>query len=488
MIRPLIAMLLLLAGLALPMPSPRHLPRWRGFNLLEHFQAESCRPFREEDFRLISELGFNFVRLPLDYRAWIVGGDASRIDPSKLRDIDEAVAFGQRYGVHVCINLHRAPGYCVGAPAEARDLFTDAEALRLCALHWATFARRYRGVPSTQLSFNLINEPMVAHDADYVRVVRVLTEAIRREDPQRLIIADGTHWGNTPVDALASLGIAQATRGYEPMMLTHYRAKWITGSDAWTVPRWPMAEVEPYLYGPWHKGICGPLVIMSHRRGAQTLRLRVDRVSKQALLVISADGREVLRRSFTPGPGVGDWKEVHYKPQWRVYQNRYDCDCVVTLPAGTKRIEVSNLEGDWLRWSSLTLEGPEGAVRVSPNWEWGVHPQTLDIDARGAVTSSEMRDRDWLRVHQNVPWKRLEARGVGVMVGEFGCYNQTPHHVALRWMRDNLENWRDAGWGWALWNFRGSFGPLDSGRSDVRYEDFHGHKLDREMMDLLRRS
>ena len=28
---------------------------------------------------------------------------------------------------------------------------------------------------------------------------------------------------------------------------------------------------------------------------------------------------------------------------------------------------------------------------------------------------------------------------------------------------------------------------MDSGRADVEYEDFEGHKLDRKMLDLLRR-
>jgi hypothetical protein len=39
--------------------------------------------------------------------------------------------------------------------------------------------------------------------------------------------------------------------------------------------------------------------------------------------------------------------------------------------------------------------------------------------------------------------------------------------------------WKEAGWGWALRDFRGSFGVLDSDRADARYETFHGHKLDR---------
>ncbi len=53
-------------------------------------------------------------------------------------------------------------------------------------------------------------------------------------------------------------------------------------------------------------------------------------------------------------------------------------------------------------------------------------------------------------------------------------------------MRDCLELWKEAGWGWALWNFRGSFGLLDSKRADVKYEKFRGCELDREMLELLR--
>ena len=52
-------------------------------------------------------------------------------------------------------------------------------------------------------------------------------------------------------------------------------------------------------------------------------------------------------------------------------------------------------------------------------------------------------------------------------------------------MRDQLGLWRDAGWGWALWNLRGSFGVLHSGRTDVNYEAFRGHQLDREMLKVL---
>jgi endoglucanase len=39
--------------------------------------------------------------------------------------------------------------------------------------------------------------------------------------------------------------------------------------------------------------------------------------------------------------------------------------------------------------------------------------------------------------------------------------------------------------GYALWNLRGSFGIVDSGRTDVIYEEWHGHQLDRAFLKLL---
>jgi len=35
---------------------------------------------------------------------------------------------------------------------------------------------------------------------------------------------------------------------------------------------------------------------------------------------------------------------------------------------------------------------------------------------------------------------------------------------------------------------RGSFGILDSGRTDIELEDWHGHKLDRRLLTLLQKS
>jgi len=329
-------------------PSAAKLPRWRGFNLLEKFTArrEGNPAFREEDFQMMQGWGFDFARLPMSYHCWSEPDPARwlKMDEAQLKHIDDVVELGRKHGVHVNLNFHRAPGYCVNPPKEPLDLWKDEQALDACAFHWAQFAKRFKGIANSRLSFDLLNEPNDLPEDTYARVVKRLVEAIRAEDPKRLIIADGLKWGNKPVHSLAALGIAQSTRGYAPMRISHHEANWINGSQNWSEPTWP-------------------------------------------------------------------------------------------------------------------LKIKEGDV-------W---------------------DKERLRKEQIAPWKKLEAEGVGVHVGEWGPFNQTPHQVALAWMRDQLELWQEAGWGWAMWNFRGPFGPLDSGRADVKYEDFRGHKLDREMLKVLQR-
>ena len=192
------------------------------------------------------------------------------------------------------------------------------------------------------MSFDLLNEPSGVDNATYARFVERMTSAIRGEDSGRLIIADGTEVGTRPVPEIISLRVAQATRGYQPMEVSHYLAPWSPGEGKYPKPTWPLA-----------------------------------------------------------------------------------------------------------------MEG-------------------------------KLLDKDWLKRECIDPWKKLEAQGVGLFVGEWGAYRETPHEIFLAWAKDQLELWKEAGWGWALWNFRGDFGPLDSQRKDVQYEEFEGHLLDRKMLELLK--
>jgi endoglucanase len=159
-----------------------------------------------------------------------------------LAQVDQAVALGKKHGVHINLNLHRAPGYCVTPPKEPLDLWKDAQALDASCAHWAMIAKRFKGIPNRELSFDLLNEPPDIAAETYTRVITRLVEAIRGEDAQRLIIADGLKWGRDPVEGLVELKIAQSTRGYDPMRISHHKANWVKGSDQWPEPTWPLEE------------------------------------------------------------------------------------------------------------------------------------------------------------------------------------------------------------------------------------------------------
>ena len=226
--------------------------RWHGFNLLGMFcqtkmeagdtRIRGCFP--EDHFLWMHEWGFNFARLPLDYRFFVEKGDWMKPSESQLRKLDEAVRYGRRHGIHVQINFHRAPGYCCNPPQEPKSLFRDREPLVAFTNMWSVLAKRYRGIPNEELSFDLLNEPAPvkfygATPSNYAVVARAAFAAIRSADEDRFIMSDGWRWGIEPVMELHPFDHAsgESIHCYEPHALTHYRV--FRPDDRRPCPAWP---------------------------------------------------------------------------------------------------------------------------------------------------------------------------------------------------------------------------------------------------------
>ncbi len=237
--------------------------------------ATSLTPYAELDFRWIADWGFDFVRLPLSYTHWIKANDPFQIDESGpgLARLDRAVELAERHHLHVCLNLHRAPGYCVNPERrEPFNLWRDAAASEAFCLHWRTLARRYQGVGKASMSFDLLNEPPPLRPywpggfnrVKHARVMRAAVAAIRDVDAERTIILDGLNFGRRPCPELADLpNVAQSCRAYEPFELSHYRADWVPRRGQWSRPAWPLRrdhfgrrwsrERLERVYAPWAK-------------------------------------------------------------------------------------------------------------------------------------------------------------------------------------------------------------------------------------------
>ena len=342
------------------------LPKWKGFNLLDFFSsdpAQSRQATTEDNFRWMRDWGFDFVRIPMAYPYYldidrnrnITKEEVYKIDNAAVDRIDKLVTLAQQYGMHVSLNLHRAPGYCVNAGFyEPYNLWRDEEAQNAFYFHWNFWANRYKSVSEKKISFDLVNEPSMREDMNdqhskrsavpgdvYRKVAKGAAEAIRKENPSHLVIADGNNVGNTVIPEIIDLNIGQSCRGYNPGIISHYKAPWANKDpENLPEPKWPGQVGDKYL-------------------------------SRQML-------------------------EEYYKP-----------------------------------------------------------------------------------------WIDLTKQGVGVHCGECGCWNKTPHNVFLAWFSDVLDILGENNIGFALWEFSGDFGVLNSRRTDVAYEDWHGQKLDRKLLTLL---
>ena len=461
--------------------------QWRGFNLLEKFTLNQNAPFKEDDFKWIAELGFNFVRLPVDYRCYVEKGDWLKFREDVLKDIDQAIEFGAKHNIHVCLNLHRAPGFCINPPAEASDLWTNEEALSAFVAHWVMFAKRYKNIAPERLSFNLLNEPMRNTRATYLKVFCRTIEAIQKEDPRRLIVVDGNNVGSDAIpEFLKYANVIQATRGYHPATISHYKANWMNGSDKWPEPTWPPSKVIGHLYGPSKPEFHSPLVLQGDFKAGTEIALKIYQLSVKAKLQAKADGKVVAEKLCDPKTSPGEWRAVKVDAPWTYHEPVGELSFKLALAAPAKEISIENVDGDWIKFNELSIRLPDGTRRtVGTEMAWGAKQGTMEMAADGRLLPPPGVAPNQTLVNYLKPWVELSAKGAPVFVGEWGCFNKTPHPVALAWMKSWLGLWHKARFGWALWNFRGSFGILDSGRADVQYEEWHGHKLDREMLQLL---
>jgi len=277
------------------------LPKWKGFNILDFFSpdpANAREGIEEEYFKWMADWGFDFVRFPMAYPSYlnidrsrpITPDEVYQIDEEAVDNIDKIVTTAHKYNLHVSLNLHRAPGFCVNAGFhEPYNLWLDEEAQEAFYYHWNMWASRYKNVSSEKISFDLVNEPCMREDMNdqhskrssvpgevYRKVAKKAMETIKRANPNHLVIADGNDVGSSVIPEITDLDISQSCRGYYPGIISHYKAPWaFKDIDNLPEPKWPGQVGDQFLsremleefYQPWldlvnqgvgvHCGECG---------------------------------------------------------------------------------------------------------------------------------------------------------------------------------------------------------------------------------------
>ena len=217
-----------------------------GFNAQWAYSSEMYSA-KSADTRMLdfmAKYNFDFLRLPLDYRYWLpkIGGRQSE---KFLKVLDSYVQETISRGIHISINLHRAPGHCInGWEKESTNLWADEIAQDAFKDLWTSLALRYQGKYENLLSFDLVNEPPDIGQRGFTReihqkLIRQITSDIRIIDSRRKIIINGLAGGHLAMPELGDLNVIHSGRGYQPMSVSHYRADWWTGSVGLPVPTYP---------------------------------------------------------------------------------------------------------------------------------------------------------------------------------------------------------------------------------------------------------
>ncbi len=208
------------------------------------------QPPDEKALDFLAAFGFDFARVPTDYRFWTKNFDYFHPDESVLTYLDQYLDACRTRGLQLSLNLHRAPGYCINRnDLEKHNLWRDRIAQDAFVFLWETFARRYRGVPNKALSFDLVNEPPNVGQYGLTRenhaaLIRRTVAAIRAVDPTREIVIDGLGGGHLAMPELADAGVIHSGRGYQPMPISHHRAEWWDGHKRAPAPVYPGVRWE----------------------------------------------------------------------------------------------------------------------------------------------------------------------------------------------------------------------------------------------------
>lgn len=175
---------------------------------------------REEEFALVSELGFTHVRLALGQTFLQDRSPPYALRPDMLALVDSALDLAAKHRLAVVLDMHQTP---------VPNLAGDSGELQAFRTLWRALAARYRA-REQPIVFELLNEPRVEDSAVWRSIVRMLIAEIRQEDPDRTIVITGGGWGTA--EDLVALGdlnlpnLVYTFHFYEPQAFTHQGDRW----------------------------------------------------------------------------------------------------------------------------------------------------------------------------------------------------------------------------------------------------------------------
>ena len=166
------------------------------------------RYITEADIRFIASTGANTIRLPFHYALLTDNDYLGCTTREGFARLDSAVAWCQRYGLYVVLDMHDCPGGQTGDNIDDSYgypfLFLSEKAqAQFCSI-WREIAGHYESC-NTVLGYEMMNEPIATYFTDDLDTLNSLLEplyvrcidSIRSVDKRHIILPGGAQWNGT---------------------------------------------------------------------------------------------------------------------------------------------------------------------------------------------------------------------------------------------------------------------------------------------------
>ena len=183
----------------------------------------------EADFEKIAALGFDHVRIPIDYN--VIQNPDGTMRPDGLGRIDAALALCKKYGLKAVLDLHKTPGYSFDAGEKEAGFFESESYQERFYAIWETLAEWFGGM-SDRVAFELLNEVTEARFLPaWKRISRECVRRIRCFTPDTVILLGSYNWNSArtvpELDSPYDDKMVYNFHFYEPHAFTHQGAYWM---------------------------------------------------------------------------------------------------------------------------------------------------------------------------------------------------------------------------------------------------------------------
>ena len=188
---------------------------------------------QEDDFERLEQLGFDFVRIPIDeVQFWDEEGKQL---PEAWGLLTQALDWAGKHHLRAIVDLHIIRSHYFNAVNEggesANTLFTSEKAQDDLINLWYQLSDALKGYSNDSVAYEFMNEPVADEHEQWNQLVAKVHAALRKVEPQRTLVVGSNRWQG--YETMKYLRVPENDKNivlsfhyYNPMILTHYNAWW----------------------------------------------------------------------------------------------------------------------------------------------------------------------------------------------------------------------------------------------------------------------